>query len=865
MSWHRPSGSSGKRSYTQPSGASPSRSRPDDTQSSGFFSQDVPMSPRPTQGQPRQPQPGFEPIYVQRVHRGTAFGDGMPAPDYTPRPNPPSGPVLTADHVPVMVGSRLVQKHQAVAGPLQLFPSFQTAKFKHPFRNYLEENRDVIATTQFNREDFMTPVTKQQVVQNKLLRPSNPDEYYFDAPFKSGSTEFALPHVRFFEVNLDSNQPRQEQFGMVVGFPMLFRNVPISEAEFKQGFPMQLRSREDLHGDDYRRSVLVSDRAVRVMQGSRVDRLDVASRHMHTWKEGYGDRLRKLSFKTELAPQVLDLLTAGDRILNAGFFFVFMSTDGSGPVSPPDCFNIISRGVWHDKYAMECLEAILKFLQTKFAYYIRDMKTRNVGKFNNTGNTRPVNTVFTPEDMAAMERPLDEGRATWDVPNSAPQVPTFDGRPLGPDETYWPRLPDDVRRAILEHVHDFHAHSDASITSRLMEAVTRSYYYRHPRDWASHIDAVVNFADTREGRVRVNGLPFDDILSSMYHAKNLHRFRKERAPNLKNVAVHLTQRDFAARGEPFDLHLHEDVWKARLQELHSDPDAATAGRESLQAKKETNNHQVRVSRKGREVDHTSTAAAFQKEVHAFNIRTGGHIFGFTVKGRSLDYGTPQFFGTEMGEAFVRQLVGKSGQDLARDFEIFITQGSRGVANRWLLRKNDVKSSVRKMLLQSLRTATGDDNATMQYARFGRHIEDTYSVTLDGWPTPELINPSCLGTADLNALHAALLEGTCLFRRMTTDEKARRAGERAKELEKERAKRLQRKAALASLDGDDMEVEALCAPATLQNVASVRALQDLPINTLVLPDGARAQAFDERADLEFSQLSGNFLMAPQEAW
>ncbi|KZO89480.1 hypothetical protein CALVIDRAFT_569885 [Calocera viscosa TUFC12733] len=172
----------------------------------------------------------------------------------------------------------------------------------------------------------------------------------------------------------------------------------------------------------------------------------------------------------------------------------------------------------------------------------------------------------------------------------------------------------------------------------------------------------------------------DAMRSAVLGHQNIHRFRKERAPNLKNVAVHLTKQEFEARGQEFDMHEHGTAWKARLDILQHDPDAAQAGREILLMHRETAAHQVRVSRKAREVDHTNTAAALQKEVHAYNIWTGGHILGLTVKGRSLDYGHPQFFGTELGEAFVRQLVGKSGQELAKDFETFVTQGSRVVGS-----------------------------------------------------------------------------------------------------------------------------------------------------------------------------------------
>jgi hypothetical protein len=83
---------------------------------------------------------------------------------------------------------------------------------------------------------------------------------------------------------------------------------------------------------------------------------------------------------------------------------------------------------------------------------------------------------------------------------------------------------------------------------------------------------------------------------------------------------------------------------------------------------------------------------------------------------------------------------------------------------------------------------------MQYSNFGKHVEDVYNVTLDGWPASEKpTNPSALGTTELKLLHSALLEGTCKFRPMNSDDKSRRQEEREKEARLAAQKRAIRKA------------------------------------------------------------------------
>ncbi|EJT99357.1 hypothetical protein DACRYDRAFT_23914 [Dacryopinax primogenitus] len=172
-----------------------------------------------------------------------------------------------------------------------------------------------------------------------------------------------------------------------------------------------------------------------------------------------------------------------------------------------------------------------------------------------------------------------------------------------------------------------------------------------------------------------SGVSEEGLREVIFGTQNLARFRRKRAPNLKNVAVHLTKVDLQAKGLEFDLHLAKPDWELCLAQLQEDADAAASGRDVLKARRDAETQQIRVSRKAREGDQTATTWALWQEAHAFNVRTRGHIFGFTVKGSPLDYGAAQFFGDDVGEAFLRQVLGKSGEELAKEFEIFAIHGS----------------------------------------------------------------------------------------------------------------------------------------------------------------------------------------------
>ncbi|KZO89481.1 hypothetical protein CALVIDRAFT_569886 [Calocera viscosa TUFC12733] len=452
----------------------------------------------------------------------------MPASDYSARPNPPYGPVLSPDNVAVMVGSRLQREHASVAGALQLYPSFQTAKSDHAFRRVPGELGHALAKQKWDPEPYLTPYPPEVRTINAVVKPNNPDNYYFDAPFQSYSQDFALPHVRFFETNLKSTDPRREHFGMVVGFPTLFRSGPISEAEYRIAPPIQLRTEMDNKDDDYRKEVIVAGRSIPVMQGSGEDQKDAASRHKHPWTDGFGEKLCKLSFKKDFMRQTLDLCTAADRTLNSGFYFVFMSTDTVGPASPPDCMTLISRSVWHDANMMETLEALNAVFRKKVAYRARDIKTGRVGGFNNSGNTRPVNTVVTRQDLENAVQPiardLERGaivpsHGDAGVPTATP--PHFNRRELPEDPNQWPHISQTLVNAALVHVQAYHQNAYSGFTQALLGTITRLYHYYHPRFWNSGLDQCVNMADPNDSRLRRYNFDYNELLETMYAEKSM--------------------------------------------------------------------------------------------------------------------------------------------------------------------------------------------------------------------------------------------------------------------------------------------------------------------------------------------------------
>lgn len=81
-------------------------------------------------------------------------------------------------------------------------------------------------------------------------------------------------------------------------------------------------------------------------------------------------------------------------------------------------------------------------------------------------------------------------------------------------------------------------------------------------------------------------------------------------------------------------------------------------------------------------------------------------------------------------------------------------------------------------LQSLVAITGNPKALMHYARYDEEIVQRYGIELQGWTYEQLVNPSTLSLSlpPLKELHDALVNGTCLFVKLSAAEKKAREAE-----------------------------------------------------------------------------------------
>ncbi|EJT99358.1 hypothetical protein DACRYDRAFT_110076 [Dacryopinax primogenitus] len=318
----------------------------------------------------------------------------------------------------------------------------------------------------------MMVIPHERQVQNHAWGLHNPENWYYDAPLHPDGKRHVLPHICFFDPRPE-NSINLVTFGMVVGFPSLYwRELPPALMKIKP--PIQNRFNKPLKGQPF---LTMRERS-----------------------------------------------TAADRVLNEGFHFHFMSTTTTGPDSTPECCTVISRNVWECLEIMGALEQINQIFRRKLMFAARDYRTRQFGKFNNSGNQVEVNTVVTDAEFDTIGPDLpsfDPPRSRHGLSGAERRPPRFAPRLTVPDDPwYWPTLPDTIRAAIRTFELENHLPGDDANDYLLRKAVVTAYFFRNPRSWAESLSPVLKVETRHKGVFRT--FDYGTILRAMYQAKFFH-------------------------------------------------------------------------------------------------------------------------------------------------------------------------------------------------------------------------------------------------------------------------------------------------------------------------------------------------------
>ncbi|KZT50888.1 hypothetical protein CALCODRAFT_486991 [Calocera cornea HHB12733] len=282
------------------------------------------------------------------------------------------------------------------------------------------------------------------------------------------------------------------------------------------------------------------------------------------------------------------------------------------------------------------------------------------------------------------------------------------------------------------------------------------------------------------------------VLIANMRTRRARHGKPVRQVNAANVARSWVAAQARERNEKFsivDASVHQRT-AAVLAEWENNAEAWQLAEARHIEQREKKRVALRIDYKQRESDTIRTADSFQEQAAAFSSRTGGHACGFIVRGDIKDTAKPTFYGDELSRRYFVEVLKTDPVTFAQNFEAFCTSGgARGLAESTAKRMCALKSYIRFTLSERLQLITNDPARTMSYKQFGRDIEDRYRITLQGWPLPSLKNPSEVSNiAELDKIRAALDDGACFFRQMTTIEIQQRAVVREQELTLAKEKR-----------------------------------------------------------------------------
>ncbi|EJD34332.1 hypothetical protein AURDEDRAFT_176619 [Auricularia subglabra TFB-10046 SS5] len=189
--------------------------------------------------------------------------------------------------------------------------------------------------------------------------------------------------------------------------------------------------------------------------------------------------------------------------------------------------------------------------------------------------------------------------------------------------------------------------------------------------------------------------------------------------------------------------------------------------------------QKRRNRKGEEVDHAHTINGIAREMGNAEMRYGLKSFFMAVRSDVQQRINPVILCSDEVKEFISLFLGKTPEQMARDFECWSINGEEGLLGRADRKNtNQLKSETRHSIQMRLNIAANallgmDTPIEMNYTSYDRVIVGRYGLRLVGWPCGDCVcNPGNLTTkGELLKLHAALTNKTCRWEKVPEEELA----------------------------------------------------------------------------------------------
>ncbi|KAH6906941.1 hypothetical protein BKA70DRAFT_1428453 [Coprinopsis sp. MPI-PUGE-AT-0042] len=235
-------------------------------------------------------------------------------------------------------------------------------------------------------------------------------------------------------------------------------------------------------------------------------------------------------------------------------------------------------------------------------------------------------------------------------------------------------------------------------------------------------------------------------------------YKPSRRPSLHNAKIHYKAMELNNGHPEGDKATLNDILEAieddeELRNLTKDDSDALL--KELVAWRELNKGGVRLNNKASTQDASCTFDRAGRELDNLHARTGAPSFAFMTRGHTNDTVVPAWTAAGDAEDFLHMVFNKTTDQLSVEFELW----SVGRAGQW--KKLSVAEKQKKcaeMIIQGLRTVTGERDLDMSYKSYKVQLQVKYKILLDGWPIGiKFEKPSSIGGGMTNEEYRSVLK------------------------------------------------------------------------------------------------------------
>ncbi|KAJ7131815.1 hypothetical protein C8R43DRAFT_1133488 [Mycena crocata] len=194
--------------------------------------------------------------------------------------------------------------------------------------------------------------------------------------------------------------------------------------------------------------------------------------------------------------------------------------------------------------------------------------------------------------------------------------------------------------------------------------------------------------------------------------------------------------------------------------------------QDLEEKRAVKHHGARATNKAAKDDARQTMERLAKEIMALAERCGMMGFAFFTRGHIHDRTVPVSIESWGAMRFVREMLKKEPSDVQAMFELWAVNQLRGDTGSLTLQ--ELQKECTQIITSGYLAIINATKGAMNYENYIKAVVEKKGYGIVNWPKETPFKRMSLQSSigPLRALHKVLKDGTCRWKKLTPDEKAR---------------------------------------------------------------------------------------------